>query len=186
MDQLPRQYPDTPRVAVLGSGQMGLVCAQVLGSERPGGTAAVVMWWHTAEESGRLAQSRRSDRLPGFVLPESVRVGLSDAQALSGVDLIVSAIPVQFMRSAWSRLREHVPAGAGVVSVAKGIEVNTLLSPTNIIVDCLGPLPVACLSGPSIAPEVAAHKPATVVVASKDASVAGMIQACFATKYFRV
>ena len=51
----------------------------------------------------------------------------------------------------------NIPAGAAVVSVAKGIEVDTLLSPTDIIIDCIGPVPVACLSGPSIAPEVAAR-----------------------------
>lgn len=192
MDELPRQYPDTPRVAVLGIGQMGLVCAQVLGSERPGGTAAVVMWGHTAEESGRLAQSRRSDRLPGFVLPESVRVGLSDAQALAGVDLIVSAIPVQFMRSAWSRLREHVPAGAGVVSVAKGIENQTLLRPTQIIADVLGddpdgpPRPLGALSGPTIAAELARCLPATMVAACDDAGFARWMQQLFSTSWLRI
>ena len=61
-----------------------------------------------------------------------------DADALLGADVIVSAIPVQFIREAWGRLRAHVPEGAGVVSVAKGIENDTLLRPTQIIADVLG------------------------------------------------
>ena len=146
----------------------------------------VVLWGRSDERIETLARDRENKRyLPGHPLPDSLRF-TSDPQALNDPQLIVSAVPCQHMRSVWTRFKGHIPAGAAVVSVAKGIEVNTLLSPTNIIVDCLGPVPVACLSGPSIAPEVAAHKPATVVVASKDASVAGMIQACFATKYFRV
>jgi glycerol-3-phosphate dehydrogenase (NAD(P)+) len=68
----------------------------------------------------------------------------------------------------------------------KGIEVDTLLRPTDIIRECLGDVPLACLSGPCIAPEVAAKKPASVVVASDDMSLATLAQHGFSTSYFRV
>ncbi len=185
------------RVVVLGVGQMGLVCAAMLAGEdgalpRP----QVVCWGHDEDEIGRLAQTRVSDRLPDLTLPGEVRLALGDAEALEGVDLIVSAIPVQFIREAWTRLRPHVPPRAGVVSVSKGIENETLLRPSQIIADVLAgpggddpdraPRPIACLSGPTIASELARRLPATMVAASDDPEFAERIQAVFSSSWMRV
>src|SRR6185503_15126274 len=109
-----------PKIAVLGIGQMGLVCATLLSDKggrredsefrRGNGDGAgcrVVLWGHSAEEAGALAQTRRSPRLPGFKLPESVRVAMKDKEAVEGAALIVSAVPVQYMREVWKRLGKH-------------------------------------------------------------------------------
>jgi glycerol-3-phosphate dehydrogenase (NAD(P)+) len=79
-----------------------------------------------------------------------------------------------------------------VVSVAKGIENETLLRPTQIIADCLGGgvagrcPPLVALSGPNIAAEIAKYLPATAVAASEDAGLATRVQSVFATQWFRV
>ena len=126
-----------PKVCILGIGQMGLVCAGALANPDPRGVgqcerAQVIMWGHSEEENGALSQTRKTDRLPGFELPGCVRVAMSDEEALSDADIIVNAIPVQFIRGAWERIAEHVPKGASVISVAKGIENKTLLRPTRM------------------------------------------------------
>ncbi len=184
-----------PRVAVLGIGQMGLVCAAMLAdeSDRRGD---VVCWGHDEDESGVLAQTRRSQRLPELALPASIRVALSDADALRGADVIVSAVPVQFLRETWTRLRPLVPQGAGVVSVSKGIENGTLLRPTQIIADVMQgpggddpdgpPRPLACLSGPTIATELVRQLPATMTGASDDADFAERVQSLFSSSWMRV
>ncbi|MBX3358236.1 MAG: NAD(P)-dependent glycerol-3-phosphate dehydrogenase [Phycisphaeraceae bacterium] len=181
-----------PRVAILGLGQMGLVCAGILGG-RSGGAGPgpeVVMWGHSVDEAGELTQTRRSDRLPGFSLPESIRVTDSERAALRGADLIVVAIPVQFIRSVFERIRKHVPAGVALLSVAKGIENETLLTPTRIMLDALGEAPgsrpVGVLSGPTIAGELARCLPATMIAASDDAALAERVQGLFSTSYLRV
>jgi glycerol-3-phosphate dehydrogenase (NAD(P)+) len=188
-------------VTILGLGQMGLVCSTMLTDAARGAGRAdaleVVLWGHSDDEAGALAQTRSSTRLPGFVLPESVRVARSDAEALAGASLIVSAVPVQFMRSAWQRLRPHVtvPNGAGapgVVSVAKGVENGTLLRPTQIIAQVLAddpdarPRPVGVLSGPTIAAELARCLPATMVAASDHPGFASELQSTFSTSWLRV
>lgn len=184
-----------PRVAVLGIGQMGLVCAAMItgeGDER----ARVVCWGHDEDESGVLAQTRRSDRLPELSLPSSIRVALSDSEALEGADIIVSAVPVQFLRETWTRLRPHVPQGAGVISVSKGIENDTLLRPTQIIADVMQgpggddpdgpPRPLACLSGPTIATELVRQLPATMTAAADDPAFAERVQTLFSSSWMRV
>lgn len=179
---------------MLGAGQMGLVCAAILtDADRIGPPIErVTVWSHSTEEAGTLTQTRRSDRLEGFTLPPDVRVGVTDEDALGEADLIVSAVPVQHLRSAWSRLRLHVPARAGVVSVSKGIENGTLMRPTQTIADCLAddpdaaPRPLAAMSGPTIAAELARCLPATIVAASDQPGFADALQQVFTTRWLRI
>ncbi len=198
-----------PTVAVVGIGQMGLVCAGLLATTDPGevpGPAArgdtlsrpvaVRAWGHDPEEVGRIAQTRTSSRLENFVLPDSVVVTTSDAEALKDADLIVSAVPVQFIRETWERLAGHVPPRAGVVSVSKGIETSTLMRPTQIIADVLrktgrddpdGPARrLGTLSGPTIAAELAQCLPAAMIAASDDEAFAREIQSLFMCHWLRV
>lgn len=181
-------------ICVLGLGQMGLVCAGILagGGQQPGPPPSVRMWGHLEDEAGHLTQTRQSPRLPGFALPEQVLIARTDQAALADADLIVSAVPVQFMRSAWERLKPHVPPSAAVVSVAKGIENDTVLRPTQIVADVLAddpdaaPRPLGVLSGPTIAGELARCLPATMVAASDQPRMALGLQRLFSTSWLRV
>ncbi len=187
---------------------MGLVLAGVLASpepsritenpERPGlcRPVRVRMWGHSADEAGRIAQTRTSPRLVGFQLPPEVDVVLKDGAALADSKLIVSAIPVQYIRDTWTRLAPHVPPDVGVLSVAKGIETTTLLRPTQIIAEVLRqegrdnpdgrPRRIGCLSGPTIAAELARCLPAAMIAASDDLSFAREIQQLFGNSWMRV
>lgn len=176
---------------------MGLVCAGALTMPDPEGAgtdprAQVTMWGHSEEEIGQLAQMRQTDRLPGFTLPNPVRIALSDAEALKDADVIVNAIPVQFMRGAWERIKEHVPSGAGVISVAKGIENDTMMRPTQVIADVLQddpdakPRALGCMSGPAIATELAMCLPATMAAASDYPGFSETIQKLFSTSWLRI
>ncbi len=189
-------HPDRPTVAVLGVGQMGLVCASLLSQPDASGDAGrpvnVVMWGHSPDEVGQLAQTRSSPRLPGFELPPTVHVVLKERDAVKNASIVVSAIPVQFIREVWTRIRPHLAPEAGIVSVAKGLEVSTLLRPTQIIADVLKddpdarPRPLGCLSGPTIAAELARCLPAAMIAASDDADFARRVQLLFNTTWLRV
>jgi glycerol-3-phosphate dehydrogenase (NAD(P)+) len=86
----------------------------------------------------------------------------------------------------WQRVAPHVPRNVPIVSVAKGIENQTLMRPTQIITNVLGKRAVAALSGPNIAAELARYLPATAVAASDDLDLAPRVQAAFSTQWFRV
>lgn len=176
-------------VTVLGVGQMGLVCANILAPHHR--TASLTLWSHDADEAGSLTQTRASDRLPGFVLEPNARITDDLAAAVSQADLIVSAIPVQFIRRVWERGAPHIRPSTRVVSVAKGIENGTLLRPTQIIADAVGDnsgniAALAALSGPTIASELARCLPATIIAASDDESFADDLQSHFASTWLRV
>lgn len=185
-------------VTVLGLGQMGLVCAAMLLDEdrvvvTPAWRAPrVTMWGHSHEECASLMQTRRSDRLPGLRLPDEVRVAMKDADAVGDADLVVCAIPVQYIRGVLDRLRTHIRPGVPIVSVSKGIENGTLMRPTQAIAEALRDdadqpaRPLGALSGPTIAPELARCLPATMVAASDDEALRRRVQAAFSTRWLRV
>ena len=182
----------THTVTIIGDGSMASVCALLLESQG----AAVTIWGSAAEHVETLIQTRENQRyLPGYRLPESIQITADDQEAFTHADLIVNAIPTQYIRQVWTRLAPHVPSGVGVVSVAKGIEVDTLLRPTQVIADVMqrtgddpdrSPRPLAALSGPSVANELARCLPATVCAASDNEPFAKSIQSLFTTHWFRV
>jgi len=175
------------RIAVIGDGGMGTVCAVMLAENGH----AVRLWSAFPDAAAELARTRVNRRfLPEAPLPEAVEVTGDDSAALADAALAVSAVPTQFIRAVWTRLSTHCPAGLPLCSVAKGVENETLLRPTQVLLDVLdgggAARPVAALSGPSIAPEVARKLPATVTAASEDAELAEHVQALFTRPYFRV
>jgi glycerol-3-phosphate dehydrogenase (NAD(P)+) len=130
-----------------------------------------------------------------FRLPEGVEIVRKD-DALAAASMFVSAVPVQHTRSVWQRLARHVQPGAGVVSVAKGIENGSLLRPTQIVADVLREegrdhpdkpsRPYAVLSGPTIAAELARCLPAAMIAASDDEAFAKQVQVLFGNSWLRV
>jgi glycerol-3-phosphate dehydrogenase (NAD(P)+) len=175
------------RVVVIGDGAMGILCAKMLA----GKGCAVVLWSAFPQQAAELKSTRASRFLPGVLLPEPVQVTTEAQEAFAGADLAISAVPAQFVRQVWTRLRGHCPRGLPVCSTTKGIENGTLLRPTCVLAEVLtgqpdGAWPLAALSGPCIAYEVARELPATVVAASTDQGLAERVQRLFSASYFRV
>ncbi|HEY8667014.1 MAG TPA: NAD(P)H-dependent glycerol-3-phosphate dehydrogenase [Tepidisphaeraceae bacterium] len=185
------------RVTILGDGAMATVCSILLAT----GGHEVTMWGAFEESIERLIQNRENQRLlPGVRVPERVKLTANDASCFDGATLVLSAVPTQYMRGVWERLKAHLPKGAAIVSVAKGIENDTLLRPTQIIEDVLvgtgfgngaakmkeREWTVAALSGPNIAAELARYLPATAVAASASEELSRRVQEAFSTQWFRV
>jgi len=172
------------RVTIIGDGAMATVCSLLLSQ----GGHDVTLWGVFEDSINRMIQNRENQRfLPGVRLPPDVRLTANDAECFDGCTLILSAVPTQYMRNVWKRLAGHLPAGVPIVSVAKGIENQTLFRPTQIVMDVVGRgRGLAAMSGPNIAAELARYLPATAVAASDDAELARRVQSVFSTQWFRV
>jgi len=171
-------------VSVIGDGAMGTVLAMLLCEKQIG----VRMWGYDA---GQLKQIQKAGEnikfLPGYKLPKTLVFEANDKRIMLGADLIVSAVPCQFMRSVWNRLKDYIPAGVSIVSVAKGIEVGTLQRPDQILAEELGnEVKCVVLSGPTIADELAQKLPATACAACSDEQLAKEVQQTFNSPWFRV
>ena len=171
-------------ISIIGDGAMGTVLAMLLCEKK----IHTQMWSYDAEQLEQIKQNRENKRfLPGYKLPNALVFEPEDERIMKGADLIVSAVPCQFMRRIWTRLQSYVSKNAPIVSVAKGIENDTLLRPTQILVDVLGE-GVRCvvLSGPTISDELVRKLPATACAACSDEELAQEVQHTFSTPWLRV
>jgi len=171
-------------IVILGDGAWGTALALLLARD----PEHRVTLWSAREENGRLLQERRENvrLLPGVPIPPTIRLTTDIGQAVAGADLWVAAIPTIYLRATLMRIVTAVTAGPPVLSLAKGLENNTFLRPTEIVKQILGVEKTAVLSGPSHAEEVSRGLPASVVVASHDTSLAQWIQQRFCSERFRV
>jgi len=171
-------------ISIIGDGAMGTVLAMILC--RKG--LAVRMWGYDRKQLAEIAAARENIKfLPGYNLPESLVFESNDSKIFHDAKFVVSAVPCQFMRSVWQRLESHFERRVPIVTVAKGIENDTLMRPDEILADMLGPqIKVVALSGPTISDELARQLPATAAAASADQELAIQVQRLFSTPYFRI
>lgn len=162
---------------------MGTLCAMLLACRG----IRVALWGVHPDQVADVAGARENRRhLPGFRLPNGISVTDDARRAFDGAGLVVSAVPCQYTRAVWSRIAPAAPGGVPIVSVTKGVELDSLLRPTEVLAAVAPGAPLACLSGPCIAPEVAAGKPTSVVAAASDNDVALLVQQAFSNGRFRV
>jgi len=173
-------------ISIIGDGGMGTVLGMLFCEKK----IPVRIWGYDHQQLAQIAQARENKKfLPGYKLPENLIFEPEDTKIMSGADLIVSAVPCQFTRSIWTRLKNQAPEGVPIVSVAKGVENDTLLCPTQILTETLN-LPdntrLVVLSGPTIADELARKLPATACAAAIDEELAEQVQYTFSVPWFRV
>jgi len=171
-------------ISIIGDGAMGTVLAVLLCEKK----IPTRMWGYDAKQLKQIESAGENKKfLPGYKLPASLLFEPHDQRIMDAADLIVSAVPSQFMRSVWTRLKAHIRQDVAIVSVAKGIENDTLLRPSQILADVLGPAgKYVVLSGPTIADELARKLPATAAVACDDEELAKKVQYTFSTRWLRI
>lgn len=174
---------ESKRISILGDGGWGTTLAILLSKK-----GCEVTIWGAFPDYVELLKSNRENIkfLPGVKIPEAVRITSSLDEALEEKDIVVLAIPSQFLRGIVARLKMHELSKKIFVSVTKGIENKTLKRMSEVIEEELGEIPLAVLSGPTIALEVANGIPTTIVSASRDLNIAKEMQDAFMTERFRV
>lgn len=173
----------TGRATVIGNGGFGTAVSLLLLENG----YDVTLWGHDADyvEATREARENRK-YLPGVPLPADLRLTADAAAAARDAALVVSAVPTRWLRSTMEGFRGLLPRRAPIVSLTKGIEEESLLRPS-LVLRALHPgRPVAVLSGPSHAEEVARRVPTSVVVAASSRPLTRTLQKVFSTDRFRV
>ena len=168
----------------MGAGAWGTALAKVLADAGND----VTLWARRTELANEINDTHRNTGYIGEVeLPASIRATGDAAAALDGACTVLLAVPSQTLRVNLEPWREHIGADTTLVSVAKGIELNTLLRMSQVIVQVTGvdPSRVAVVTGPNLASEVLDEQPAATVVACTDSGRAVALQRALATGYFR-
>jgi len=176
-------------IAIIGAGAWGTALSIVLGRK---GTHKIRLWAHEQEVCESIAQRRANERfLPGQPIPTSVTPCNDLADALDGAAIVVSVMPSQHCRHLFERMRSHLNPEGMIVSATKGLEENSLLRMTEVIVQMLTsdwkrPPRIGALSGPSFALEAARGDPTAITIASQDTDLARTVQQEFSAASFRI
>lgn len=170
--------------AVMGAGAWGTALAKVLADAGNG----VTLWTRRAELADEINATHRNPFYLGdTVLPAGIRATCDPAEALDGACTVLLGVPSQTLRTNLDHWKHLIGADATLVSLAKGIELDTLMRMSQVVVQVTGadPARVAVVSGPNLAKEVADEQPAATVVACTDSGRAVALQRAFSTPYFR-
>ena len=167
------------RIGILGAGTWGTALGMALTKNH----YDICIWSCFPEETERLAGTRRHPHLPDSVIPDSVGF-TNDLATLAGrADYILAVVPSVFMRNTVRELVPFLESDTILVSAAKGIESDTLMTLTEVIRDELQKGAkrnrVCALSGPTHAEEVARDMPTLIVSASEDVEAAESVQKLF-------
>ena len=171
-------------IAVLGAGSWGTALATLLA----GKGITVRLWGRDPRHIERIAAQRENpDYLPGVAIPTLVTPTADLAEALREAGIVLVVTPSRALRALAEKLAsiEGLAPGAVLVSCTKGLEHGTGLRMSEILAQNLPANPVAVLSGPSHAEEVARNVPAAVVLGATDQEVARQLQQVFNTRAFR-
>ncbi len=146
----------------------------------------VRLWGPFPDIIGQI-QARGENRLylPGIALPPELAWTADPDTAAADAGLIVLAVPSKYCRAAFARFRGRLPAGCPLLSVSKGLDTETGRRLTELAEEFFPNHPVAALSGPSLADEVARQMPTAVVIAGPD-ELARFLQQIFIGPRFRV
>jgi len=174
------------KISVLGAGGWGTTLGILLHYNGHD----VTLWEYRKSYANKLNKKRENvDLLPGIKIPKEINITTNLEESTTDQHLIVLAVPSQFLRGVVKKIKFQNIKEAILVSVAKGIEKNTLLTMSQMLQDVhpsLGDEQIGVLSGPSHAEEVAKMIPTTVTAASTSLDTAKSIQTAFMTSYFRV
>lgn len=169
-------------LAVIGAGSWGTALAIALA----GRFDSVRLWARDRDRADEMEALRENRRyLPGFPLPPTVSVSSDLALTLRGAAIVIAVVPSRYFRTVLNEIKSRIPAQAKLVSATKGLENPGLGRMSQIIAEILPDHPVAVLSGPTFAKEIAASEPAAVVIAAADLALAEDMQRALVTSTLR-
>jgi glycerol-3-phosphate dehydrogenase (NAD(P)+) len=171
------------RVAVIGAGSWGTTVAALAAANTP-----TVLWARRAELAGQINRDHvNADYLPGFRLPDGLWATSSMEDAVRSADVVVMGVPSHGFRAVMASVAPFVRPWVPIVSLAKGLERDSLKRMSEVVRDELPGHPVAVLTGPNLAKEILAGEPAATVVAVEEPTIARELQRVFtATGSLRV
>jgi len=170
------------KTTVIGDGGWGTALAMVL--ERNGHD--VTVWGPFPDELEAIAENAENKTyLPGVPIPAGIRWTADREAAVAGTDLVVLVVPSRFYKPVVESFKPFLAPNTLIVSATKGLDEQTYERMSTVAENILG-RPIAVLSGPSHAEEVARGVPSAVTIAAADLEIATQIQQFFVNKTFRV
>jgi len=171
-------------ISIYGSGSWGTAIALLLHNNQHN----ITLWSKFEHKAAALSQTRQNHLLPDIKIPSQIQITADITQATATTtDVAIIATPSFAVRQMAESIRGHINPNCTVICMSKGIEKDTSKLMTTVLREALGPhIPIASVSGPTHAEEVARKVPSACVAASEDIATATYVQDLLISKYLRV
>lgn len=170
------------KVALLGGGSWGTTVASLVARN----TSARI-WARDVDAVAEINQRHSNQKyLPGAKLHAALTATTDIAEAVADIDVLVMGVPSQGFRGVLEQVKPYIRAWVPVISLTKGLEINSGMRMTQIIEEVLPGHPVGVLTGPNLAREIMAGQAAAGVIAMADQIILRELQAVFHSGLFRV
>ena len=173
------------KVCVLGAGSWGTALAMVLSEN----SEEVILWTRNEKQKDEINLDRKNEKyLKGVEIPSNIKATTDIKDAIENSEIIVLGVPSQAIRSICAIIKPYINESQIIVNSAKGLEKETGLRMSEVVLEEIPNAKYSVLSGPSHAEEVAKKLPTVVAVSSvksKD-NISQVVQDAFMTEYFRV
>lgn len=170
------------KVGLLGGGSWGTTVASLVARKAP-----TVLWARDPATVAEINTSHTNRKyLPDAALHQGLRATLDARDASSNVDVVVVAVPAHGFRAVIELIQAHIRPWVPVISLTKGLEPASGKRMTEIIAEVLPGHPVGVLTGPNLAREIIASRPAASVIATEDEIIKHTLQDLFNSSLFRV
>ena len=175
------------KISVIGAGSFGTALSVILGNKG----FKVTLWAREDDVTKGINRDHvNPEYLKDIELPKEVHATNSIEEAIEGAEMILFATPTQALREVASTVKPFLNGDEFVVTVSKGIETDSFMTPSQILASVLEGViledQIGVLTGPSHAEEVGLCKPTTVVASAYSKRTAGIIQETFMSPCFRV
>ena len=170
------------KVTILGTGAYGLALSKILvenGNE-------VVMWTTFESEQKELLETKKSSKLKGFKLDDSVIITTDLEESIKNSKLIVIAIPTAFVTDVCKNLKKYIKPNQHICIASKGIEQGTCLFIHDMIKKQIKTKYIGAISGPSFAVDLVKSVPVGLAVASKSKRTLSVIREAFCNDHFKL
>ena len=135
------------KVGLLGGGSWGTTVASLITRNVP-----VTIWARNPDTVEEINNRQTNEKyLPGASLPDKLVATNDIGECVRGADVIVMGIPSQNFRAVLEEVKKHIRAWVPVISLTKGLELDTGMRMTEIINEVLPGHPVGVLTGPNLA-----------------------------------
>ncbi len=171
------------KIGILGTGAYGLAIAKVLKKNNN----TLTMWTKFEQERDLLLEKRSNEKvLPGIYLEEEIELTCDMKKVLTGKEMIVIAIPIEFLEDVVKEMKENIKKDQVICLTTKGIEKNQGLFAREIIVKYMPSNPVVVLSGPTFAIDLAKDTVCELTSASNNEEALKMVKKSFASKHLSI
>jgi len=170
------------KVGLLGGGSWGTTVAALVARNAP-----ITLWARNMETVNDINQNRRNSKYLGDAeLPQKLNASHNIEETVADADVLVMAIPSQNFRSVLEEIKPHLRPWVPIISLTKGLELDTRMRMTQIINEVLPGHPVGVLTGPNLAREIMSGQAAASVLAMADKVILCELQKVFKSGLFRV